>query len=754
MKKRRRFLGVLLAVLMAASVFPAFPIGASAAITPEEYEVVDQAYNGDGIINTFIGEKLSDKKIITEEEAYDFVMSMIDRIGGDSTTELELAYTRQNANGMAIVTFSQQAGPMLVYGAAVKLIIDKDDYPIGIVSSIMPNVQIRPIDEWALDEDQAEQIVKEQLKKAGSKDEVVEGAGERVIIPAPDSDGRFVCAWVIYSYNKNKGRDDYAYNAHYVTADGDYLYSIAVSQPGDPDAETGQTAKETFDFDKYEKDELTVSVDWHDGTTRDITVPVLNDAASGKIYLADAERKILCADMATFMFDDTIAPMEVQDGADPIDVSTYSCYIRIYDIYKEMGWEAPDGKGTPSLLLMNYVDQNGEPEYNACYISKIEGFQTFVWTRVKDFGQCTDIVGHEYTHCVTSNAMLYNLYRNDPGAINEGFSDIMGSLIEIMLDGRGEGSWIVGENTGSAIRFITDPHKGIQPEYAFDLYYAPNAAVPSGMNDRGGVHTNASLLCNVAYKLDQAGMSPSDNAYFWLNAALFMSPQSDYPMMAAILPWVLKQLGYDEYLDVLEQAIEESKFTVTEDPEIISEGCGAVTFDFADIKDLADNGRVQIFLIDASTKDYNKRISSWPGPGTTVARLYAPAGEYYVMISISDPSGEVSRNLCLTKDGWKLIGDDISKEEFDSMIIPVTVKEGETIVLTNDNFLEAAAELLKIVDPEYVLEIPAETPSGDKNPDTGDAQDMSLWIITVFISGFAAFILIVPCRRRRVSKAE
>lgn len=96
----------------------------------------------------------------------------------------------------------------------------------------------------------------------------------------------------------------------------------------------------------------------------------------------------------------------------------------------------------------------------------------------------------------------------------------------------------------------------------------------------------------------------------------------------------------------------------------------------------------------------------------------------------------------------------ITPEEFDSLIIPVTVKEGETIVLTNDNFLEAAAELLKIVDPEYVLEIPAETPSGDKNPDTGDAQDMSLWIITVFISGFTAVILIVPCRRRRVSKAE
>ena len=711
-KRKKRLLSILLAAVMSVSVFSAANITASADTTQEENAIIMQAYNGEGVLNTFIGEKLSDEKITTPLDAYNFVLSMKDRIGGDETTELELYSIRQNEDGMTVITFSQQAGSLLVYGAAVKLILDKDDYPIGIVSSIMPNVQIRPIDEWAVDAEQAEQTVMALVKAYEAKDELVEGTTERVIIPLPNT-GRYVCSWVVYTYEPNADQDGYVYTAHYVSADGNYLYSIPVSQPGDPDAGTGQSAKAIFDFDAYEKDEMTVSVNWHDGTVKDITVPVLKDSKTGKIYLADAERKILCGDQATYFYHNQIAPLEIQDGVDPIDASTYYGYIRVYDYYKQVGWEGPDGQGTPSLLLMNYVDMNGEPEFNACYVNKNNGFQIFAWTRVEDFGQCTDVIGHEYTHCVTTNTMMYNLYKNDPGAINEGYSDIMGSLIEIRLDGEGEGSWTLAENAGT-FRSISDPHEYAQPEFAFDTYYAPKPPVPTGMNDQGGVHTNASMLCSLAYKLHKAGMEPIDQSYFWLNSALVISPQTDYPMMAKILPWVMKQLGYDEYLDTLEQAIEEAKFTVTEDPGTLPDGCGALTFDFTDIRDLAGDGRVRVAFYEAPEADSRKRVDAWPVAGTTVAKANLPAGDYYVIAGVADATGNITKKYSVfSEDGWTPIKDTDDTEGIKANGTPITLKAGEVKAISNKDFGSAALEMMKEIDPDYIL--PPAVPTAPTN---------------------------------------
>ena len=71
----------------------------------------------------------------------------------------------------------------------------------------------------------------------------------------------------------------------------------------------------------------------------------------------------------------------MQDGANPIDASALNGFIRVWDMYDSIGWKGPDGEGTPSLLLMNYVDVTGAPILNAVYASKEGGFQVFRWTR-------------------------------------------------------------------------------------------------------------------------------------------------------------------------------------------------------------------------------------------------------------------------------------------------------------------------------------------------------------------------------------
>ena len=701
-KSMKKMISILLAVVMIASMFSVLPISASAAVF-ENYAYT-QTTNSDGFVNTFISEPFCDDKITDEEAAYNCVMSVIDRIGGSSTTELELDYIQPNENGMTVVSYSQRAGQMLVYGSTVKLIVDKDDNAIGLVSSISPDVEVKPIEEWAVNQTQAEKIVTDQIAASGSEGTVLEGDSERAVIPSMTQIGRFICVWVVYTYDISKGMDDYAYKAHYVTAEGEYLYSVSVSNPSDPDALSGQSAKELFDFDAYESGETQVTVNGAGGSTKEVTVPTLKDTKTGKVYLADRERKIVCADTADMFFRNTLTPTEAVN-VHPVDASVYYNYIRVWDYYNSVGWTGPDGKGTPTLLLMNYVDQTGEPVANACYLTKMNGFQLFAWTREMNFGACLDVVGHEFTHCVTTSTMKYNIYKNDPGAINEGYSDIMGSLIEIRLDGETDGAWKIAENLGAPIRNMADPHEYAQPEFAFDTYYAPNASVPTGANDKGGVHINASLLALCAVKLHEAGMTPREQSYFWLNSALVISPQTDYPMMAEILPWLMKQLGYDKYLDTLNQTIKDAKFTATEASAVLPEGCGAATFDFSDYADLAEKGRVNIFFFKSPEFDINKRSGTWPVPGSTVAQATLPAGEYVVLVGLASPDGATVKRGILTEEGWKFC-EDITPDYFAANGTTVTVNEGETTVVPNDGFRPVAVEILNIVDPDYVLPEP------------------------------------------------
>ncbi|MDO4796789.1 MAG: M4 family metallopeptidase [Coriobacteriales bacterium] len=676
----------------------------SSGPTEEEQAVHMQAITGEGIVNTFIAEKFCDHKVTNEEEAEACVKEMIGRIGGNETTELELTSIRPNEDGMTVVTFTQRAGEMMVFGSTVKLVLDKDDNAIALVGSIIPDVQIRDIEEWAVDAAGAEQIVMNQLEAQGASDSLVEGATMRAIVPVPMVKERYVCAWIVFTFQPDSD-DDQAYTAHYVFADGEYMYSIPVSGVDDVDALTGSKAKTIFDVDAYEPAEMNVTVQGADGTSKEITVPVLKDAATGKTYLADAKRKILCADYATYTYNNEIKPTEVQDGANPVDANTYYTYTRAWDYYDSVGWTGPDGKGTPSLLLMNYVDESGKPIENANYYKADGGFQVFTFTRDPDFGNCLDVLGHEFTHCVTGTTMTANIYTNDAGAINEGMSDVMGNIIERRLDGDA-GAWTIAEGIGKIGRNMADPHECAQPEFAFDTYYAPHPPVATGINDMGGVHTNSSLLNIVSYKLDKAGMTLKDQSYFWLNVALILSPQTDYPMLAEMLPWVMEQLGYSQYVDALKAAIEEAKFTATEDPGTTAGGCGSVTFDFVDVKEAVDSGQVCIGFYKAPDADSFMRADTWPVAGTTVAKANLPAGDYYVVASVGGGAGNIdniTKCMVLSESGWTYIGENPK----DSKAIKaagktVTVEAGKSLEIPNDSFGPVATQQLKVIEKTLV----------------------------------------------------
>ena len=585
----------------------------------------ENAYSGDGTVTAFIGEPFYDGVIKDYDEAYKAVKSVYDRIGADETTKLELAEVRSTEDNVCY-TFLQMAGDIRVYGDAVKLITDNDGKAIGLVSAILPNVKAAPADVWGVTAEEAEAIIEDNYKEEDVH--VVAGATDQVLIPVPTVADLYCYAWVVYTENIYPQYDT-AYLAHYVKSDGEYLYAIPISEPHNADARAGDIT--AFAFDKMEEAEWTGTVHHHDGREEEITVPVMKDTETGKTVLGDVKRKILCADYADYAFKETLTPRTLEDGAswDEGELLTYYNYIRVWDYYELTGWTGPDGFGTPSLLLMNLVYEDGRPIDNACYCGREKGFQIFAFNAEK-FGDCLDVLGHEFTHCVTGTTMTTNLYMNDYGAINEAMSDIMGNLIEMTFEDNPDGAWLIAENYGQPMRSLKDPNEYSQPGYFWDEYFVPNVEKITDLNDKGGVHTNSSLLNVISYKLYEAGMSNVDQDYFWTNVAIAMTPRTDFAQLAEILPWCMKSAGFPQYEEAVRKAL--------------------ITFTYS-LPEKYQKMDSAVILYDQDGSE--REIWTWPEGGTDRVAAVVREGSYAVAIIIDGADMEEETYYLYSENGWE-----------------------------------------------------------------------------------------------------
>jgi thermolysin len=110
-----------------------------------------------------------------------------------------------------------------------------------------------------------------------------------------------------------------------------------------------------------------------------------------------------------------------------------------------------------------------------------------------------DIVTHELTHGVTDFTSRL-IYQNESGALNEAFSDMMGTSAEFFYQAAGSGAlkaeYLIGEDviTPGGIRSMDNPALFGQPDH-----YSRRQILPVSV-DNGGVHANNSIG-NQAYYL-------------------------------------------------------------------------------------------------------------------------------------------------------------------------------------------------------------------------------------------------------------
>ena len=119
------------------------------------------------------------------------------------------------------------------------------------------------------------------------------------------------------------------------------------------------------------------------------------------------------------------------------------------------------------------------------------------------FSGALDVVAHELTHGVTDYTSGL-IYRNESGALNEAFSDIMGTSVEFYFQQVGSGymkaDYLMGEdltNPLAGFRSMANPAAYGHPDHYSRRY--------TGTADNGGVHRNSGIANHAFYLAIEGG---------------------------------------------------------------------------------------------------------------------------------------------------------------------------------------------------------------------------------------------------------
>ncbi|MDZ4836416.1 MAG: M4 family metallopeptidase [Candidatus Melainabacteria bacterium] len=240
------------------------------------------------------------------------------------------------------------------------------------------------------------------------------------------------------------------------------------------------------------------------------------------------------------------------------NVFDYTGDVRSY--YRDVhGRNSIDGMGMKHKSTVNFGDmENAYWDGSAMTYGKPNAkspFKTFV---------LRDITGHEIAHGVTEFEAK-TVYRNQPGALNEHYSDVFGALVDQRALGHSakEASWLVGDGiwkegvNGRALRDMKNPGT------AYNDKIVGKDPQPAHMNefiktrsDNGGVHLNSGIPNKAFADFAQA---VGGNAYdipgkIWYEARAKAGATPSFAQFAFETVEAAKRLGYTEQVPMLQKA--------------------------------------------------------------------------------------------------------------------------------------------------------------------------------------------------------
>lgn len=211
-------------------------------------------------------------------------------------------------------------------------------------------------------------------------------------------------------------------------------------------------------------------------------------------------------------------------GDDKIGATAHWSIERTHDFYRtRYGRNSWDGNNSQ---LSTYINMNTDKTYANGDPFPYAGFtgNSIVVTKKYNLQNAKvflDILGHEFTHGVTLTS-AYLTYEGESGALNEGFSDIFGTMIEFY----GETNYSTGQSPNytfgeladgtGGYRNLANPKDHSNPDTYMGTYWKD----PTNLNDgdQGGVHTNSGLLGYWFYLVAEGssatdGINDNNNQY-------------------------------------------------------------------------------------------------------------------------------------------------------------------------------------------------------------------------------------------------
>lgn len=251
----------------------------------------------------------------------------------------------------------------------------------------------------------------------------------------------------------------------------------------------------------------------------DVSKPMFNAAQStlpqqgkGVIYILDARN----AD-STLHFITSSNPNSWPDRA---SVSASANGALVFDYYKQVHERnAIDNQGSTMYVVINFKRNYN----NAFWNGQQMVFGNGNGNEFSDLAAALDVTAHEMTHGVVERTANL-VYENQPGALNESFSDVFGVMFEFWIRGA-NGNWLLGEDvvtpgvSGDALRDMENPgsskvaFNGQQPAHMSQFRNLPNT--PEGNN--GGVHINSGIPNRAFYLFATnaaVGRDKADKVYY------------------------------------------------------------------------------------------------------------------------------------------------------------------------------------------------------------------------------------------------
>lgn len=245
-------------------------------------------------------------------------------------------------------------------------------------------------------------------------------------------------------------------------------------------------------------------------------------------------------------------------------VTAMSHYEKIYDYYLNvLGRDSYDNKGSKIIINLGVTKKSFStqslnnafwaPMTNQMYIGNYNG---------KSFAAALDVLAHEFTHGVVSYTSKFTTTpkdkncANETGALNEGYADIIGALIE----GK---NWTMGEAVILA-RDLSNPLSLNTPSVKGGDFYYPDGYLKNGVTleeylrnkgykqvidyDNGGVHQNANVVGHAAYLMYENGAftSKEEMAKVWYHSLFLLSSYSNFEDCALAVLESAKHLGLSD----------------------------------------------------------------------------------------------------------------------------------------------------------------------------------------------------------------